>query len=682
MDPEFLKSVQWKTAQEGLARATGLSLITYGASPSPDLNAPLCEPSGENPICRLLQDRYGQKSQCEAHCGRQVAQAFATGRATAFTCHANLHAFTVPISDEQGVQLVLLGGKAFSSYDDFFAFREAANQYGVDAATLLSLVKDIQFKEPSFLESAAGLVETICRSLVRNLSVRQRHEAASARLMTLFSIGAELQNQIDQTALFRLVLNTVGVLFNANTAMILTSDARGERLEYAEGFGVKREALRTYGTPLHKGVWGRLVEVHAPLVCATPSDVLQAGFPADVTSAHLFPLAKGARSVLVILDTPLAEDDVKILGIFADLFSMVLENDHLRSQVEDRRQGLAALTDMMRNSVSTLSVGDLFQTILDRSTACVGAEQGSLLLLDGESNELVVRAIKGLNPKIVEGIRIRPGEGISGMVFAEAQPLLVTNLETDVRVLQEKRPRYRTRSFISLPLQSQNHTIGVLNVADKVDGNAFTAYDLDLLTSIATYTTVAVQRSEYYRRSEELKRISITDSLTGLLNRRYFQERLAEEIERFKRHKLPFSLIIIDIDDFKRLNDAHGHLVGDDALIITARAVRNSIRAIDVAARYGGEEFTVILPQTPKQAAKTMALRIGRAVNRTIINSSEGERLHLTVSLGVASFPDDADQLEDLLRHADQALYEAKRRGKNQVVLFEAPSSAPRPATS
>jgi diguanylate cyclase (GGDEF)-like protein len=300
------------------------------------------------------------------------------------------------------------------------------------------------------------------------------------------------------------------------------------------------------------------------------------------------------------------------------------------------------------------------------------------MLLDEDRNELVVKAIKGLNPKIVEALRIRPGEGISGIVFAEGKPLLVSNLETDERVLQEKRPRYRTRSFVSLPLRTDDRTIGVLNVADKASGDPFTPYDLDLLTSIATYTMIAVQRSEFHRRTEELKQISITDSLTGLLNRGHFQERLAEEIERFKRHKLPFSLIMIDIDDFKRLNDTHGHVVGDEALVATARSIRNSIRAIDMAARYGGEEFTVILPQTAKQAARTMAQRIGRAVARTPIQTTKGVVLYLTVSLGAASFPDDATTGDELLQRADQAMYEAKRRGKNQAVVYEPPGAPPK----
>jgi diguanylate cyclase (GGDEF)-like protein len=678
MDGELHRFTQWKPLQEGLANATGLSLLTYGPSRAVDLNRTLCEPTRDNPICRMLQDRYGQRAKCDADCGKQVARAFETGRGAAFTCHANLRTFTVPVTDERGVSMVILGGKSFSSYEDFFTFRETAQRYGVDANTLLNLVKDIQFKEPAYLESAAKLVEGIAQSVIRSLSSRQRQEASAARLMTLLSIGAEMRHQLDQPSLFRLVLNTVGVLFNANTALILGADARGERFHVLEGFGVKREALARLSVPRRTGLLADVGAARGYVSCESPAELTQAGFPADVKLAHIFPLVNDGQCALAVLDTALSAEDVKVLIAFSEMFAVVLENTRLRAQVTGRQQGLSTLTELMRKSASTLAVSDLFQEVLERSSESVGAEQASLMLLDEDRNELVVKAIKGLNPKIVEALRIRPGEGISGIVFAEGKPLLVSNLETDERVLQEKRPRYRTRSFVSLPLRTDDRTIGVLNVADKASGDPFTPYDLDLLTSIATYTMIAVQRSEFHRRTEELKQISITDSLTGLLNRGHFQERLAEEIERFKRHKLPFSLIMIDIDDFKRLNDTHGHVVGDEALVATARSIRNSIRAIDMAARYGGEEFTVILPQTAKQAARTMAQRIGRAVARTPIQTTKGVVLYLTVSLGAASFPDDATTGDELLQRADQAMYEAKRRGKNQAVVYEPPGAPPK----
>lgn len=170
---------------------------------------------------------------------------------------------------------------------------------------------------------------------------------------------------------------------------------------------------------------------------------------------------------------------------------------------------------------------------------------------------------------------------------------------------------------------------------------------------------------------EELKKISITDSLTGLLNRRYFQERLQEEIERSKRHDLPLSLMIIDIDNFKPFNDKYGRPAGDEALKLTASCMRNNIRTIDVAARYGGEEFMVMLSQTTKHKARYIAERICREVERIDFAFAYSyDRQGITVSIGLASFPDDADNPEDLIRNSGQALYLAKEQGRNRVVLF------------
>jgi diguanylate cyclase (GGDEF)-like protein len=293
------------------------------------------------------------------------------------------------------------------------------------------------------------------------------------------------------------------------------------------------------------------------------------------------------------------------------------------------------------------------------------------MLLDEDRRELSVKAMKGLNKKIVELLKIRPGEGISGKVLSTGSPMLVADIDADDRILQEKRPRYKTRSFISIPLKLDSRIIGVMNIADKITGEVFSEEDLQLLISIGAYASVAIERSRFYEKNEELKRISITDPLTGLLNRRYFQERMSEEIERSRRHHLPLSLIMIDVDDFKSVNDTLGHPVGDEVLKIMARCLRNCIRTIDVAARYGGEEFTVILPQTTKADAQTIAERICTDVNRLDLPfTTSDQKLVLSASLGLATYPEDAESMEDLIRNADVALYAAKSQGKNRVVIF------------
>jgi diguanylate cyclase (GGDEF)-like protein len=293
------------------------------------------------------------------------------------------------------------------------------------------------------------------------------------------------------------------------------------------------------------------------------------------------------------------------------------------------------------------------------------------MLLDDEQETLAVKSIQGINRKIVEQLRIRPGEGIAGRVFATGLPLVVADIETDERVQREKRPRYKTKSFMSLPMKLDNRTIGVLNLADKASGGPFWPDEMMLIGTIVTCAAVALERAKYLRQTEELKRISITDSLTGFLNRRYFHERLIEEIARSKRHTTAMSLAIMDLDDFKLLNDTYGHQAGDEALKAIARCVHHSIRAIDVAARYGGEEFTLILPQTNKADACQIAERICQEIADLTLSHQllEGYE-QLTVSIGLATYPEDAETPEALIRCADTALYAAKGQGKNRVVPY------------
>ena len=280
--------------------------------------------------------------------------------------------------------------------------------------------------------------------------------------------------------------------------------------------------------------------------------------------------------------------------------------------------------------------------------------------------------MKGLNEKIVQNLRLKPGEGIAGLVFETGRSLLVKNVDEDPRFQPRQRARYKTKSLMSILLKINNRKIGVLNITDKSNREAFNEDDLKLLESIASHASVALDRTDFYMKSEDLRKISITDSLTDLYNRRFFQERMVEEIERARRHSLSFSLIMLDIDNFKNYNDTYGHLAGDEALRLVSVAIKNSVRNIDRVARYGGEEFAVILPMTEIQDARDIAERIRSGVaGRYFPDESLRMAVKLTVSIGIASFPQHAENMFDLIGNADKALYLAKVTGKNRVVLFD-----------
>lgn len=334
-----------------------------------------------------------------------------------------------------------------------------------------------------------------------------------------------------------------------------------------------------------------------------------------------------------------------------------------------RLKGLQALEQVYKSIAPVLDREELYETILTKSSELVGAERGSLMIVDNKNKVLSVKAAKGMDRKIAEGLRVRIGEGISGAIAARGVPVIVRNIEDEVPAWKN-RPRYRTKSFISIPLKLESKVIGVINVADKNSGDVFSEEDLHLLQSFANYASIALERGAYYSMSEELKMLSMTDPLTGLFNRRYFRERLYEEVERVKRHDECFTTFIIDIDNFKAFNDRFGHLAGDEVLRGVAKAIRDAVRSMDVVARYGGEEFAVILPHTNKKDSTVIAERIRNGVQDFKPANPEFD-VWPTISLGVAEFPGDASHIDDLINKADKAMYLAKKMGKNKVVVYE-----------
>ena len=669
----------WREIQEGIAAVTGLSFITYNAAGRVSLSAPACAPSHDHPVCAMLQQQHGRAASCHAHCGKQAAAAAETRHSIAFTCHAGLHVIAVPVFHDATDRLVVLSGKRFTTFDEVARLRDMADQLEGDVTPLLAELRQSRLTTPALLTQAAQLLEKIGTTFFENVSLRNRSESKLSRLLTLLSLFEEIRDEESRRQLYALILNALGVLFNIRTAAVFStngdesSDEAPVTLTPVELFGEKRDAIAGAVPNLHEGLFRRFLDNPRPTSCDIVFELLKSGLPDGVTSVHLFPLTRGApvKTVLAIFDTPLPPDDVSLLENFCTHFSLTLDNHRLRRLLERRQRDSDALAETMNTLGRSLELGELCELVVLETTRLLGAEQGSIMMMDEEQQALAVKAITGINRKIVEQLRVRPGEGIAGKVFATGLPLIVGNLETDDRVLREKRPRYKTKSFASLPLKLNGRTIGVLNLADKSSGAPFGADEIAMLSTIATYAAVALERAEYLRQTEELKRISITDVLTGFLNRRYFHERLIEEIERSKRHASAMSLAIMDLDDFKVLNDTYGHQAGDEALKAIARCVHGSIRAIDVAARYGGEEFTLILPQTDKLEARLIAERICHEVAALTVSHQllEGYE-QLTVSIGLATYPDDARTPEELIRCADRALYVAKDRGKNQVIAF------------
>lgn len=221
------------------------------------------------------------------------------------------------------------------------------------------------------------------------------------------------------------------------------------------------------------------------------------------------------------------------------------------------------------------------------------------------------------------------------------------------------------KSFLGLPLTYEDEVIGILTVLSQQAG-AFRYQQSHLLGILTNHAAIALANARLHL---EVKRIAITDGLTGLFNHRHFQECLQQEFERLGRFSEPLSLMLLDIDHFKKVNDTYGHPAGDAVLKGIAQILRATLRAVDIPARYGGEEFAAILIGTDSSGAKNMAERLRKTVEKTVF-PVDGRPLKVTMSIGISSYPSDARKKEELIEKADQAMYHAKKSGRNHSYLW------------
>jgi diguanylate cyclase (GGDEF)-like protein len=210
--------------------------------------------------------------------------------------------------------------------------------------------------------------------------------------------------------------------------------------------------------------------------------------------------------------------------------------------------------------------------------------------------------------------------------------------------------------------------LGFLSL-DKVEAGFYTSAMADRLAAFAAQAGLALENARLYA---EQQRLAVTDGLTGIANRRHFDQALRRELHRSGRFQRPTGLVMLDIDDFKQYNDTHGHLAGDELLRALAVTLAQSLRAADTIARFGGEEFAVILPETDLEAARLAAERLRLLIEHLPLRPAGSDARPVTISLGVGCAPDHGRNPTDLIHAADVAMYQAKARGKNQSVVFHA----------
>lgn len=352
------------------------------------------------------------------------------------------------------------------------------------------------------------------------------------------------------------------------------------------------------------------------------------------------------------------------------IFKLVDERIFREQEALLRLNELEALYKIGIMLTSSESEHELLTSILSYSNKLTTTPAGSIALYDDSKESMDLVLSHGFDGAVSDEHTwpIRKG-GLTEYILNRNSPIIIGNIANFDEVDSSELEKLDIKSLIAVPLIVERRCIGILYVDDFVPRD-YTANEVSVLSLLATQAAVAIERMQ---RFEHNRLLAITDGLTGLYNHRYYVKSLKKEISRSKRNSHQLSIIIVDIDHFKHFNDTNGHLQGNEALKAVAAILKLALRKIDILSRYGGEEFAIILPATGKKQALQAANRICAMIRSEIIPGMENQpSKQLTLSAGVASFPEDAKNDADLTDRADKALYLAKELGRDRAIPFEA----------
>lgn len=313
---------------------------------------------------------------------------------------------------------------------------------------------------------------------------------------------------------------------------------------------------------------------------------------------------------------------------------------------------------------ATLHLEQILVIIFERLNQMIRANNWTLFLVEPDTQELRFELVAGLQDHSLSEVRIKVGEGIAGTVARTGEPILVRDVRQDSRFSQkiDEMTGFVTRSLICLPLKIRASVIGVIEVVNPEDESLFDEQAIPVLSILADFVAIAIANARVHRKMEAL---TYTDDVSGFYNTRFLHKELESLIDRGRR----FSLVFMDLDNFKQVVDTHGHLMASQTLGEVAAVIGSRLKVSDSLVRYGGDEYVVILPDQGKTIASKKIEEIRTAIVETIFLAKAGLSVRVTASFGIASYPEDAGSKRALLHLADASMYQSKAGGKNRVTV-------------
>ena len=456
---------------------------------------------------------------------------------------------------------------------------------------------------------------------------------------------------------------------------VLLYRCTGEFLSLSGGAGDIQIMERPTSFRLGEGLLGWIAKekriVSIPHLRRTESErETRDGLPTSILSLLSVPILEQDRlHGLLCAESGAAsafsQQEERLLQYVTEEIRLQWQGDMERQQMRRQAQIHSVLLGISKNLASGLDLSQRLSTTVELAKEIIDYDHCFILVMDEGGDGMTVKAVSGHNPDLLER-SFSATNGLVSLIVRNRQPLFFSDADQRARKFFPDTCGFQitARSFLGLPMVVEDQAIGAIVFTSDQEGT-FSSYKRDALGIVCNHVATSIAQAQVHARMSHL---AVTDGLTGLSNHRRFRDRLVEEFVRSARHPGPFSLLLIDVDHFKQVNDHHGHPAGDALLKLIAATLIQQVRKIDVVARYGGEEFAVLLPMSDANQALLTAERIRKAVEALSL-AWQGRAIQVTISIGIAGYPNDAVEGEALIASADRALYRSKETGRNQSTL-------------
>ncbi|MBI2909923.1 MAG: GAF domain-containing protein [Chloroflexi bacterium] len=527
-------------------------------------------------------------------------------------------------------------------------------------------------REVRLLETMAGHVGlSVEKARLLGEVERRNRELAALNTVTTAASSSLESGEVLGMALEK----TMGALGVEGGWARLLSQA-GDQLVIAARRGISPSLIdRMPPSPADAGVSGRAMKAGRPVVVndiETDTLLLYGGALRtegwqSLVAVPLMSSKSGLLGTFNLVSRRKGEfgaEAVRLLELVANQIGVAVDNARLFEEVQRHDREMAALNAVTAAVSSSLELNEVLEVALEKTAAVLGAGGGWVRLLNEARDRVVMASHRGLSAELADLAATSPLEDrVSARVIEE--PLVIPDIEASVLPLKDPLVADGWRSMIRAPLKSPNSFLGVITLFSREEGR-FGPDAESLLATVANQIGLAVEKGRLY---EEMRNRALTNWLTGLYNRGHFEERLREEMDRSMRSQQPLSVVIMDVDDMKRVNDTYGHMLGDKTLQAVAKGIREGVRVFDVAARYGGDEFSLILPGADALQAQSVVQRVQARVRAAVAGVIPDGGMGF--SAGIACYHPGAGPVarDDLLRIADDALYRAKRQGRGVVCV-------------